>query len=233
MTAAPSPDWVVEEHVGPAGELHAREHPDDGVRRVWVLAPTRPAVVLGSTQRDDVVDHAAAAAVGVDVARRRSGGGAVWVAPGDPLWIDVLVPRGDPLWDDDVGRSFLPVGAAFARALGALGVPDATVHQGALRCTPHSRLVCFAGTGTGEVLVGERKLVGISQRRTRAGARFQCAIPRRWDPEPLRAVLADPPPPGALDRVGVGLEELGVDPGVDRLVRLVTAGLTDREPGPA
>ena len=45
-----------------------------------------------------------------------------------------------------------------------------------MACTGWCPLVCFAGVGPGEVLAGGRKLVGISQRRTRAGARFQCAV---------------------------------------------------------
>ena len=38
--------------------------------------------------------------------------------------------------------------------------------------------------------VGHRKLVGISQRRTREGARFQCIVHRTWDPVPLLGLLA-------------------------------------------
>jgi hypothetical protein len=50
--------------------------------------------------------------------------------------------------------------------------------------------------GTGEVSVGERKLVGLSQRRTREGARFQCLVhlawrPERWWPLVREAVPAD------------------------------------------
>jgi len=33
-------------------------------------------------------------------------------------------------------------------------------------------------------------VVGISQRRTRAGARFQCAVARRWEPDRLAGLLA-------------------------------------------
>ncbi len=197
--------WVVEHHRGPAGDLHAREVPDDGVPRIWVLEATGPAVVLGSTQRDDVVDAEAAAAAGVDVVRRRSGGGAVWVAPGDPHWVDVIVPRGHPLWTDDVGRAFLPVGRAWQQALGTLGVGGTHLHEDRLACGPLGGTVCFAGRGPGEVLVGEAKLVGISQRRTRAGARFQCAVPVRWDPAPLAALLTSRPDVGALAAVGTGL----------------------------
>lgn len=216
--------WAVERHRGPAGELHALEVPDDGTPRIWVLEATAPAVVLGSTQRDDVVDAAAAAAAGVEVARRRSGGGAVWVAPGDPHWIDVIVPRGHPLWTDDVGRAFLPIGRAWQRALGALGVGGTGLHEGALACGPLGGTVCFAGRGPGEVLVGEAKIVGISQRRTRAGARFQCAVPVRWDPAPLASLLTSRPDIAALAAVGAGIGD-GIDR--DDLVRALAAALDE------
>jgi hypothetical protein len=44
------------------------------------------------------------------------------------------------------------------------------------------------------VTIGGAKAVGISQRRTRAGARFQCAVHRRWDPAAVVAPLAEPRP---------------------------------------
>jgi hypothetical protein len=46
------------------------------------------------------------------------------------------------------------------------------VHRGGMVDSDWSALVCFAGIGPGEVLDGA-KLVGLSQRRTRAGARIQ------------------------------------------------------------
>ncbi len=84
---------LVEWMRGSAERLHGRDLDDRGGRRLWVLDPTAPAVVLGSTQSDDAVDRDAARRAGVDVVRRRSGGGAVWVSPGDPIWIDIVVPR--------------------------------------------------------------------------------------------------------------------------------------------
>lgn len=200
-------DWVVEHHRGPAGELHALEVPDDGTPRVWVLDVTGPAVVLGSTQRDDVVDAEAARAAGVAVVRRRSGGGAVWVGPGDPHWIDVIVPRGHGLWSDDVGRAFLPIGRAWQRALASVGIDGTRLHEDGLACGPLGGTVCFAGRGSGEVLAGDAKVVGISQRRTRAGARFQCAVPVHWNPAPLATLLRDRPDPTLLADVGRGIGE--------------------------
>ncbi len=180
--------WRVERIEGTAEELHGRD--PAGGREVWVHRATRPAVVLGSTQSDAVVDHAAAAAAGVDVVRRRSGGGAVLVEPGGVVWVDVVIPPGDPRWDDDVARATHWVGDAWARALVSVGVGDPVVHRGRLITTPWSSLVCFAGLGAGEVRVGEAKVVGLAQRRTRAGARFQTAALLRWEPDRLLGLLA-------------------------------------------
>ena len=183
--------WRVERATGPAAELVTRPLPRPAGRTVSLLAVTAPAVVLGSTQPDDVIDRTRTEAAGLAVARRRSGGGTVLVRPGELLWADVFVPAGDPLWTDDVGRAFRWLGPVWMSALHALGV-DARWHDGPLQETRWSRLVCFAGVGPGEVLVGERKVVGISQRRTRAGARFHCAALRAWDAHALLAVLALP-----------------------------------------
>ena len=181
--------WAVERIGGRAAELHARAVPGPPARVVEVLTVECPAVVLGSTQPDAVVDRDAAAAAGVDVVRRRSGGGAVLLVPGESLWVDAVLPPSDALWADDVGRSFHWLGQAWADALADLGVA-AEVHHGGLCVTEWSRLVCFGGLGSGEVTVAGRKVVGLSQRRGRWGARFQCTVHRRWDPARLLELLA-------------------------------------------
>lgn len=177
--------WRVVEERGPASAFHGRPVPDVVERTVRILEVDRPALVLGSTQPDSDVDGAALAGAGVELVRRRSGGGAVLLEPGAAVWVDVELPAGDPLWSPDVGRSFGWLGDAWAAALGR-GV----AHRGPLLTTPWSRLVCFAGLGPGEVTVDGRKVVGIAQRRTRSGARFQCAVLRRWDAAALVALLA-------------------------------------------
>ena len=182
--------WRVERRHGPAADLHALAPPDAPVRAAWVLEAAAPALVLGSTQGPELVDGARAAAAGVEVARRRSGGGAVFVDPATTAWVDVIVPSGDPLGDADVGRAALWVGEAWRRALADLGVEPTVVHDGALACGPLGRLVCFGTVGAGEVTTpGGAKVVGISQRRTRAAARFQCAAYSAWDPTPLVDLL--------------------------------------------
>lgn len=159
------------------------------VRRVVTCRPIGKAVVLGSTQSAPPVESLPS---GVALARRTSGGGAVWVAPGEFVWMDVDLPAGDDLWDDDVGRSFLWLGRVWAAALKKAGVGGATVWDGALQCGPFGRDLCFASLGPGEVSVAGRKVVGISQRRTRVGTRFHCAALLKWSPLPLARAMGIP-----------------------------------------
>ncbi len=177
---------------GSAAAFHARPLPLSARREVAVLEVDRAAVVLGSTQALDAVDGRAAAGAGVDVVRRRSGGGAVLLEPGGAVWVDVVIPRDDRLWSDDVGRAFAWLGDVWAGALEDLGV-EAEVHRGGLCTTPWSRLACFGGLGPGELTVAGRKVVGLAQRRTRSAARFQCAALLRWEPERLVRLLAMDP----------------------------------------
>ena len=144
---------------------------------------------------------------GTPAVRRRSGGGAVLMEPGGLVWVDVFVPAGDPLWQSDVGRAFAWLGDAWAGALGA----GATVHAGPLVTTAWSKLVCFAGLGPGEVTVAGAKVVGMAQRRTRAGALFQCAALREWRPDRLLDRLAL----DAGERRQVAEELAGVAAGVE------------------
>jgi lipoate-protein ligase A len=180
--------WAVQRIVTTAEAFHGRPIPEQLTRQVWVCDPTGPALVLGSTQPMELVDREACAEAGVAVVRRRSGGGAVCVVPGEVVWVDLLLPVGDPLWDDDVGAAFAWVGDAWVGALADLGI-DAVAHPGPLRRSRWSDVICFAGVGPGEVTVRERKVVGISQRRARAGARFQCAALLRWDVDRLLGLL--------------------------------------------
>lgn len=181
----------MERRRGRAGDLHHAEVPARRLVRVHDL--TTPALVLGSAQPAStiVAEHVPA---GWDLVRRRSGGGVVHLVPGAQVWVDVVVPAGDPLWDDDVCRASWWLGEAWVRSLGHGRVHRAGVGDRAL-----ARVACFASVGPGEVVRDRAgpdpgrppvKLVGISQRRTRHAARFQCVAYRVWDPAPLVASLA-------------------------------------------
>ncbi len=198
-------------------DAHALPMPDVVRREVWFFEPEDRAVVLGSTQRTSVLDLAEIRRRELGVVRRRSGGGAVVVEPGALSWFDVLLPGGDPLAETDVSRSALWLGDAVADALRSLGLPACDLIE---RATPSSwsSLVCFAGCSAGEVLVAGRKAVGISQRRTRAGARFQVMVLHHLDPTATAALFAlDANHRARLgDHLRAGVSEVEVEPGVLR-----------------
>lgn len=170
---------------GSVAELHALDPFADATDaapvdpQVWWCDPTDAALVLGSRQSPDLLDQHEVSAAGLNIVRRRSGGGAVIVRPGAMIWIDVVVPHG--VVPDDIRGAMVWIGERWRRAVapfadldGGVGVaPELAVHRGGMVETAWSDLICFAGIGPGEVLLDGRKLVGLSQRRTRRGLRIQ------------------------------------------------------------
>ena len=204
---------------GRAGALHGR--PISDAHAITQLHATRPAIVLGRAQQVDDGFGARADAAGFDVARRVSGGSAVVVGPGECAWVDVVVARDAPGWNDDIGKAGCWMGDQWVAALGAAGVTDLKVHRTAMQRRAGYEAVCFAGVGSGEVLRADgAKLVGISQRRTREWALFQCAIPLRWDPAPLIDVLGPSAEPARAAPVAT-LEAAVATAAIDALTALL------------
>lgn len=194
--------WIRDEWQASAELLHARPMPRDGRRRVSWLRPIAPALVLGSASPDPF------RSLRDDLVRRRSGGGLVWLEPEVIAWVDVFVPAADLLWRSDVSRAFHWLGSRIAAAFAEIGV-SASVHRGAYEAGPSDGLVCFASLGPGEVTVGGRKLVGISQRRTREGSRFQCVAYEQFELGPLASVV-DARTSALIRERAVGWTDLGV-----------------------
>jgi lipoate-protein ligase A len=175
----------------------------------------RPTLVLGSTQRDGVVRSERAADAGVAVVRRHGGGGAVLLRPGDHLWFEAWIPRDDPLWQADVAAAAVWVGDWWASALSDLGVVGCAVHQGAADPGRDGALVCFSGRGAGEVCQAGRKVMGLSQWRSREGALFHACTYAVWDPAPLVDLLeVEPAQRGVLahDLAGTAVGLAQMDP---------------------
>jgi len=214
--------WKIERATGTAQQLHDAPIGLDR-RTVRIHELTDTAVVLGSTQPETLVDPSAAAAAGVRIARRRSGGGAVYLSPAAQVWLDVVVPAGDPLWNDDVGRASWWLGECWAASLVGTAVatgateatPSVTIHRSGVSDRALARIACFAALGPGEVGIDGRKVVGISQRRTRQGARFQCVAYTHWDPQPMIALLH------------LGADAVAVEHALDSLSGPVPASDTD------
>ena len=219
--------WAVEHLSGTVRELHERSAAllsgtEEMTRVARVLQPVDRAVVLGSTQPLTSVDQEACAAAGVDIVRRRSGGGAVLVDAPSLVWVDLIVPAGDPLWCPDVGRAAWWVGEAWSEALERAGMAGTEVWKGPMVRNNWSSLVCFAGLGAGEVVsAAGQKVVGISQRRTRHGALFQCGCVLNWEPQRLLAMLALDPGERSAGLADLGGAALGA--GAERAAPLLVA----------
>ncbi len=179
--------WQFRRLATTAGEFHAAD-PEAGV--AWFVDLDREAVVLGSRQRAEILDGTRTEDWGIEIAERRSGGGLVHLVPGEHVWLDVTISRAHPAWTDDVVESMMWLGELWVGALASLGV-ESHIHRGRLDADALGDLICFASIGPGEVVdpVGA-KLVGISQRRTRDTARFQCTVLTAWQPERLTQMLA-------------------------------------------
>lgn len=178
------------ERTGRTEDLVKMGPPDGGGRAAVLVRPTSRALVLGSAQSDQDADRRACARADIVVARRRSGGGGVLVGPGDQVWLDVFVPATDPLSEVDVGRATWWLGDLWASALEDAGMPGGVVHREALQGGRWGRRACFAGIGPGEISHMGRKLVGISQRRDRSGARFHSMAPCAGDLGQLSCLLS-------------------------------------------
>lgn len=168
-------------------EAHGAPFPEQVRRAVWFIEPNDGAVVLGSAQRLASIDLGEVARRGLTVVRRRSGGGAVVIEPGTSSWFDVWLPADDHLFERDVSLSAHWLGEVVVGALDLLGVAAQRVTSDEVESVAErsrwAPVVCFAGASGGEVLLDGRKAVGISQRRNRAGARFQVLVLHLFDPE--------------------------------------------------
>lgn len=180
---------------GSSEEFHHRSFPEGNESVISLFTPVQPAIILGSTQERSLINEKACLAKRIEIVKRHSGGGIVFLAKGSTIWIDVEIPREHSLWLNDIGNSSLWLGEVFEYELSKICNIKLELHRGALIKTSWSSLICFAGRGPGEVFTQDgRKVVGISQRRTRDWARFQCAISLQWKPDLLLELLNEPRP---------------------------------------
>ncbi len=137
------------------------------------------------------------AALGVEVVRRVTGGGAVLHA-GD-LTYAVAAPPGTPGLGDDLSGSYAWIRARLLEGLQAAGLAAraAQARAGADRLE-----LCFAGATGFEVELDGQKLIGSAQRRSAHGFLQHGSIRVSDDTALYRALVGGspaPPPPAGLD----------------------------------
>jgi lipoate-protein ligase A len=195
LPTLPNSSWKLYTEYVSAGEQHGRDLVAE--RAVWDVHITQKAMVLGSRQDESLLNAELCNRDEIEIVHRRSGGGIVFLAPGEHVWLDVVVPRGDSLWSDDVAQSSWWLGDVWVKTLNALGENNVLVHHESLSSDAWGDMLCFAGVGPGEVVRQSAeslsKFVGISQRRTRDYARFQCTIYTKWNPHDVEMYVVNTP----------------------------------------
>ena len=108
--------------------------------------------------------HAHAASLGCPVVRRSSGGGAI--VHDRELTYSLVVPVGHP-WARRATELYDSVHVALCDALEALGVRAVPNPQGSTLAPSAEPFLCFERRARGDVLVGDHKVAGSAQRRSR------------------------------------------------------------------
>ena len=136
-----------------------------------------PCLSLGRNQPLEDVDQAACRAAGVDVVRRPTGGLAVLHT--DELTYSAILEQSDPRAEGGVTESYRRLSEGLLTGLHLLGV-DASRSLG--REPPSDpTAVCFEMPSNYEIVVGERKLVGSAQWRSRGGVLQHGSLPLHGD----------------------------------------------------
>ena len=189
--------------------------------RFYGWAP--PTVSLGYGQRlDGRIDTGAALAMGIGLVRRATGGSAILhEGPDLEITYSVAAAAGDFDGAGDLLDTYRWIGEGLLAGLRALGAP---VEMVPVQPSDPAAMpaFCFARTGSFELEVDGRKLVGSAQRRQGAAFLQHGAVMLGADPARLRRVF-----PGARDPLAdmTTLETvLGRRPGFDEAVEALAEG---------
>jgi len=156
--------------------------------RCFAWAP--PTLSLGYGQPlGGALDLDTARAIGIGLVRRPTGGSAILhEGPELELTYSVVAAAGDFPGADDLLETYRWIGAALAAGLQALGAP---VEMVPVQPSPRDAMpaFCFARTGSYELEIAGRKVVGSAQRRQGRGFLQHGTVMLGADPARLRAVF--------------------------------------------
>ncbi len=141
--------------------------------RLWSYR--QAAVVLGCAQRQALDGLPGGAASGMETIVRQAGGGAVLVGPW-MLSASIALPHGHPLVTASPVSSYRWLGELYAGVLRNVGLAAHAVTPDEARDFHHAHdlgksldWACYGGISPWEVVVGQRKIVGLAQIRRRTG----------------------------------------------------------------
>jgi len=187
-------------------------------------------LVLGFSQKQDILNPAALAAQQLPIYHRRAGGSAVMVGP-DLLGLDVILPASHPLVLPDIVESYRWLGEVWVETLRRLGVETRLVTPGEAHGQrallkleeTHTRetilrRACYGSLSSYEAAAGQRKVVGLDMIRRRAGSLLQAGLLLHWEIEPIVQLLGHTLEEQAILREGLLERAVGLDTLAGRVV---------------
>jgi lipoate-protein ligase A len=209
-------------HIEQSERLLGSIQPDDPPVLYWSVAKP-DGLVLGFSQKHDVINPPAQATLALSIYHRRAGGTAVLVGQ-HLLSLDVVLPAGHPLILADIVESYRWLGEAWVAALRELGiatriVPPKEAHaQRALRKQPETSAyellmnrACYGSLSPYEVAAGQHKVVGLDMIRRRAGSLLQAGVLLHWNTESLAQFLGHTAEEQYILREGLRERAIGLD----------------------
>ncbi len=212
-----------QQHIQKSETLLASIAPGDPAILYWSQAEHN-GLVLGFSQKQQVLNPEMHAALPVPIYHRRAGGTAVLVGS-HLLSLDVVLPAGHPLILHDIVESYRWLGEVWVEALHLLGVQTRTVsieeahrQRDLLKqqeTTPHEMLLrraCYGSLSPYEVVAdGQRKVVGLDMIRRRVGSLVQAGVLLHWETETLAQLLGHNTEEQAILREGLLERAVGLD----------------------
>lgn len=214
-----------QQHIDCSETLLKTMAPDTPATLYWSQAePT--GLVLGFSQKPDVLNQEELARQRIPVYHRRAGGTAVLVGA-HLLGLDVVLPPNHPLILPDVVKSYQWFGEAWARALDQLGIQtccisaheahEAHAQRDLLKQSTISereaiiRRACYGSLSPYEVVVGQQKVVGLDMIRRRTGSLLQAGVLLHWDTDVIARLLGQTPEEQRLLCEGLHERAVGLD----------------------
>jgi len=216
-------------HIARGESLLQAIQPEDAAVLSWSMAAT-DGLVLGFSQKPDTLNPAMRAAASLPVYHRRAGGTAVLVGR-HLLGLDVVLPAHHPLALPDIVESYRWLGEVWVAALQHLdittrAVPPDEAHaqrdllRQAATCEREAilRRACYGALSPYEVVVGQRKVVGLDMIRRRQGSLLQAGVLLHWETETLARWLGHTPAEQDTLRGGLLERAIGLDTLAGRII---------------
>jgi lipoate-protein ligase A len=185
-----------------------------------------PTVSLGYGQRlDPRIDLELCSRLGIGLVRRPTGGSAIYHDTSElEVTYSVVALASDFEGAGDLLESYRWIGAGLTTGLRRLGVPAEMVPVVASDPSAPPAF-CFARTGSYEIEVGGKKLVGSAQRRQSGGFLQHGSLLLGADRERLRQIFLREGDP--LSGMTTLEDALGRRPAFDEVVQALTAGFRE------